>query len=71
MKDAKDIAVAILGKPKGESSDDDSEAKMPPLEEVMSELIDAVKSGDAKAAAKAFRAAKACSDDYSDDDSDE
>lgn len=69
MKDPKDIAVAILGKPKGGGdSEGDDNSKMPPLEEVMGEFISAVKSGDAKAAARAFRAAKACSDDYGDDD---
>lgn len=72
MKGSKDIAIAILGKPKGMSGgDEDEDEKMPPLEDVMGDFISAIKSGDAKAAAKAFRAAKACADDYSEDESEE
>lgn len=76
MKDAKDIAVAILGKPKGDSEgdDDEGEAKMPPLEDVMGDFLSASKSGDMKAMAKSFHAAhEVCMRmmDHGDDDTDE
>lgn len=71
MKDPKSVAVMLLEKKhKAESEGDEAteEPTMPPLEEVMGDFISAVKSGDAAGAAKAFRAAKACADDYSDDE---
>lgn len=56
----------LLGKnkPGGDDGEGDSgeEPGMPPLEDVMRELIDAVKADDPKAAAKAFRGAMACAD---------
>jgi len=69
MNDSKKIAIGILSKPE-EGNEEEGEAKMPPLEEVMQEFIDAVTGGDAKAAAKAFRGAMACSseDEYEDED---
>lgn len=69
MKDPKSIAIMLLGKKKGaEDEPDTEEPEMPPLEDVMGELIDAVKAGDKTAAAKAFRGALACAEDTYDDE---
>lgn len=71
----KSIAVMLLEKKhKADTGDDEDgaeEPSMPPLEEVMREFIDAVKSDDARGAAKAFRGALACSEGYDDSEDDE
>ncbi len=68
--DPKKVALLVLSKKsKAEdtaSDDEGGEPKMPPLEDVMGDFIAAVNGGDAKAAAKAFRAAQACASDYDD-----
>ena len=68
MKGSKEIAVALLAKPKGEEGADDEEPSMPPGEEVAQELLDAIKSRDAKAVWHAFRGLAACAEH---DDSEE
>lgn len=72
------MAMLVLKDRKGSESmgdDVDDEAmEAPPLEDVLSEMKDALDAGDMKAAAKSFRAAMSlCSDadSYSDLDSDE
>ena len=73
MSDARKAALLILAKAKPGMEDDGEEDKMPPLDDIMGDLIDAVKSGDKAGAAKAFRAAHACAaehepeDDFEDD----
>jgi hypothetical protein len=75
MKDPKSIAVMLLGKKaKAEEPSDemgDEEPKMPALEEVMGDMISALKADDAAGAAKAFRAALACADEAHNDDTEE
>jgi hypothetical protein len=71
---AKGVALMLLKQKQDKeagTSDEGSEPTMPPLEEVMGEFIDAVKAGDKAAAAKAFRAAKACSEDEPDEDTED
>jgi hypothetical protein len=56
MSDKGKTAMLILaGRPKPKGDED-----MPSLEDVMGDFIAAVKSGDAEAAADAWRAAKDC-----------
>lgn len=73
--DPKKMAVMILAKPKRGDDDEHDEGgdepSMPPLEDVMSDFLAAVEAKDTAAMAKAFRAAKACADDYQDSDEDD
>lgn len=70
------VAVMLLEKKKadeaGSSDMGDEEPKMPPLEEVGQEALDAMKAGDAKAFAKAILGIVAAGDeDESEPDEDD
>lgn len=67
----KGLAVMLLSKAKQdgeEGADDEGMMDMPPGEEVAQELLDAIKSRDAKAVWHAFRGLAACAEH---DDSEE